>query len=254
MKNSKGLVIITIILGVLVVIMGGYIVYDSFIKNNAVIENDGSTSKNDNNNTNNSNVSISTTDGYVNITVNYAGDFIDLNKYISDFDGNDEYNNKLLNLTVSSIKINGKNHTFQFNNHPKSCSELIGNDSYNDYHNAFYIDDVKIYNQNNQGCYLERANLLTVIDNEYIGIAYNSQGGNYMKVYNENAKLVDTIEFLNIKIENNEIIYSEYEEGNGCLVNNYSYTFSNGKSSKTFKSQENNTTCNEMTGEGCCNY
>ena len=34
MKNNKGLVIITIILGVLVVLMGGYIVYDKVLNQN----------------------------------------------------------------------------------------------------------------------------------------------------------------------------------------------------------------------------
>lgn len=64
MKNNKGLVIITIILGVLVVILGGYIVYDKFIENNNNVQND--INGNQENNANESGVSkLDSTKGWV---------------------------------------------------------------------------------------------------------------------------------------------------------------------------------------------
>lgn len=262
MDNKKNIIIyIGLFLVAVVVGIIGFNIYDNIVgKNdgNDVVDNDDLEADDElqNNDVVEDNNSVKEDDNVAteifNKDISYSGDYIDLGKYVEEFNSNLDYKGKLLNLTLDNIMINGKEYVFKFNKHPQSCTENIL--YYEKGHNEFYINDKLIYSQNNQACYLEMVHLITIIDNKYIGVSYRSQGGNYMKVYNSDIELVDTIEFIGVDIENGEIVYSEYEEGNGCLVNRYSYEILNDKSVKTFKEQVSNTTCNQMTGDGCCNY
>lgn len=247
MKN-----VLIIILSVLVLALGGYIVYDKLLKDDNNLYDNYSDENNYFSGNDDTLVKVNEDDNFVDIDIKYHGDMIDLDKYVVEFNNNDEYSGKLLNLTVSSINLSGKDYIFKLINHPQSCTEM---NNYTDNHNVFYINDTKIYNQNNQACYLESVTSITVINGKYIGLVFRNQRSNYMNVYNSDAQLIDKIDFLNISINDSEIVYSEYEENNGCLVNRYSYNISvDGKPIKTFKEQVNNTTCNEFTGDGCCNW
>lgn len=259
--NKKKTIIVGIIFFVLGIIIGitAFNVYDKIIgkdkdvvsnneakenKNNDIDEEDKNTSLDD---TADNDVATEVVDKII----SYSGEYIEINKYVEEFNSDGNYKNKLLNLTVNNVILNGKEYIFKFNKHPQNCLDNVL--YYEEGHNEFYINDKKIYAQNNQACYLEMVHLITVIDEKYIGISFKSQGGNYMKIYNSNVELVDTLEFISVRVENGEVIYTEYQEGNGCLMNQYLYTIVDGKPVKTFKEQVSNTTCNQMTGEGCCN-
>ncbi|MGM9881429.1 MAG: hypothetical protein ACI31S_01115 [Bacilli bacterium] len=249
MKNNKKIIVVTIVLSILVIIMGSFIIYDKFIK-----DNDNTQINNSNENDNNNDVSLTVEDSYVNININYSGEYIDLNKYIKEFNDNEDYKNKLLNIVVSKINIGEKYYTFKLNNHPQDCLKVLAEEeTYNDNYNLFYINDKKIYQWNNQSCYLEMVKFITVIDNKYIGIYFEGQGGNYMKVYDENIELVDELEAKSISIVDGEINFTDYEKDDKeCKLNTYLYEISDGKPTKTLKERGTESYCNQMTGEGCC--
>lgn len=186
------------------------------------------------------------TDAYEKV-VHYSGDYVDLSSYIIEFDNKEENKDKLLTLVVDVIKLDEKEYKLSFKNHPQNCGNL------NDYkgYNEFYINNKLIYTQNNQACYLERVQYLTIIDNKYIGITYEGQTGNYIKVYDKDIKLVDTFRYKDIEIKNGEIVYSEFVDDTGCYLNYFGYDIVNGNITKVFKKNVKNTECNQITGEGC---
>ena len=181
--------------------------------------------------------------------VHYSAEYVDLASYIVDFDIDEDKNGKLLNLVVDGIKLDGKDYTFSFKNHPKNCGDINNYEEYN--YNQFYINDKLIYAQNNQGCYLEGIQYITIIDNSYIVLIYTRQGNDYMKIYDKDINLVDTVEYVNIEIKKDEIIYSEYSDNDGCYLNYFKYDIVNGNIINEFKKNVKNTECNEMTGAGC---
>lgn len=187
-----------------------------------------------------------------NKVLHYSGNYLDISSELTKFDNGDEYKGKLLTLTVDKIKIDGKEYTFSWKNHPQHC--VLDYDYMREGYNEFYINNKIFYAQNDQACYLEMAYYVTIINNKYIGVTFEGQGGNRMMVFDKNINLVDTLEYVNLEIRNNGIYFSEYVDDGGCVVNNYTYTIKDGKAVKTFKNKVNNTECNELTGDGCeCN-
>ena len=250
MENNKKIIVVTIIISILVIIMGSFIIYDKFIKDS---DNKQTNNSNEKDNNISNDVSLTVEDSYVNININYSGEYIDLNKYISEFNSSEKYNEKLLNLIVSKVNIEGKEYTFKLNNHPQDCLKVSAEGTYNDNYNLFYINDKKIYQWNNQACYLEMVKFITVIDNKYIGIYFEGQGGNYIKIYDKNIELIDELEAKSISIVDGEINFTDYEEyDQECKLNTYLYEISDGKTTKTLKERGTESYCNQMTGEGCC--
>ena len=181
--------------------------------------------------------------------IHYSGSYIDLSKKIIDFDDNIEHNDKLLSLTVDNIKVSGKEYTFSFKNHPQHCA--LDYNYMREGYNEFYINDKLIYSQVNQACYLERLHYVTIIDNKYIGITFEGQNGNIMYVYDGDIILVDTVDYKEININNEGILFSQYADDNGCVLYNYIYDEVDGKLMKTFKSKVNNIECDELNNKGC---
>ena len=135
--------------------------------------------------------------------------------------------------------------------HPYSCLEIIS--EYKDSYNTFYINDKKIYHQNNQACYLERISFVTDINNEYIGIYFNAQPGNYMNVYDKDINLIDKLEATDVEVINGEIVYKNYEEDDELyLINTYTYEIVEGKPIKKMKEKGTESYCDEMMGIVYC--
>lgn len=184
-----------------------------------------------------------------NKVIHYSGNYIDVSNDIIKFDNDENNKDKLLTLTVDKIKLDGKEYTFSFKNHPQHCA--LDYDYMREGYNEFYINDKMFYAQNNQACYLERVYYITIINNKYIGITFEGQGTNRLMVFDKNINLIDTLEYVNIEIKNNEIMFSEYVEDDGCVLNNYIYDIVDDKSVKIFKSKTNNNECDMMFDKGC---
>jgi len=233
-ENKKtGLIVLVTILSILVVGALCYIICDKLITdNNAEDQQEES--------------------NIITKNIEYQNKPIYFNDYIAEFENDINNKNKLLNITVNNITLGENNYTFKFMEHPYSCLEIIS--EYKDTYNAFYINDKKIYQQNNQACYLERIIFVTDINNEYIGIYFNSQPGNYMNVYDKDINLIDKLEAIDIEVVNGEIIYKNYEENDELyLINTYTYEIVDGKTIKKIKEKGTKSYCNEITGEGYCN-
>lgn len=191
----------------------------------------------------------------ISVNIKYSGDYVDLMKYIMDFDGDSQSDGKLLNLLISDVYLNDEKHVFRYVNHPQNCLSLLSSNTYGDNYNNTFIDEHQIGHQGNQACYLSAYKLLTIINYKYLGLVSSSQSGEYMSVFDKNGYLVDYLsDVIDINVKDKKIEYSDYVEENGCLVNYYSYSINEGKPIKTFIRQEENNVCNPMNGKGCCNY
>lgn len=188
--------------------------------------------------------------GNTNISIKYTGETIDLDKYITGFREKEENKGKMLNITISDINLDNKDHTYKIENYT-DCLRLIEKQAYSEDYNNFYIDDVKIEHLGNQACYLSGVDKLFVIKNKYIGIFTHSQAGNFITIYDSNAKIVDIIDLIDYEFNNDEITYHSYENEKGCYIETYLYTLKDNKGTKEFKNKEKNTQCNEMNGKGC---
>ena len=192
------------------------------------------------------------TEDKVSIDLNYIGKKLDLWKIINEFDTNDEYDGKLLDLTVTDIKIDGEEHTFKLENHPQNCIKLQLQKEYNDKHNNFYIDKTKVAHQESDGCYISALDSLAVLNKKYIAIAFRGEGNIYIAIYDDKGQKVDSIDdIIDYKLENNSIQYHEYNDNKGCYIKTVLYKIENGKPVKETTSKDLNTKCDEFRGTGC---
>jgi len=217
------LFIISFLVGYGAILVVDYVSYDD----NDVVDNDDSNDYNedvDNDDSNDYNEDVDSDDSdsleednidneskpateVYNKTIGYSGSYVSVVDEIIDFEENEKYKNKLLTLTVDNIVLDGEKYTFSLKNHPQHCA--MDYNYMREGYNEFYINDKMIYSQYNQSCYLERVHYITVINNKYIGIAFEGQNGKYMKIYDKNIKLVDTLEYSDIDFEFGEIIYAD---------------------------------------------
>ena len=184
-----------------------------------------------------------------NKVLHYSGNYLDISDEVIEFDNNNDYKDKLLTLTVDNIKIDGKEYTFSWKNHPQDC--ISGYDYMREGYNEFYINDKLFYFQSNEACYLERAYYITIINDKYIGVTFEGQMGNRMYVFDKNINLVDQVYFYKIDIKKDGIYFSQYADESGCILNNYVYDIVDGETVKIFKNMTNNNVCDEMYDKGC---
>lgn len=196
------------------------------------------------------NITEKVTENKVTIDIKYTNSRLDLGSVISKFNANQEYEGKLLDLTVTGIIIDKKEHTFKLENHPQDCLKII--DSYSNTHNNFYIDKTKFLHQGSDACYISSLDSISVINEKYIAVAFRGEGNIYIYIYDEKGKEIDSIDdIIDFKIDNDSIKYRNYDNEKGCFINTYTYNIENGKSTKKLESQEKNTKCDAFRETGC---
>ena len=202
------LFIISLLVGCGAILVVDYVSYDD----NDVVDNDDYDEDVDSDDSDNleedniDNESKPATEVY-NRTISYNGYYVSVVDEVINFEENEKYKNKLLTLTVDKIMLDGNEYTFSFKNHPQHCT--MDYNYMREGYNEFYINNKMFYSQYNQACYLERVYYVTVINNKYIGVAFEGQNGNYMKIYDKNIKLVDTLEYSDIDFEFGDIVYAD---------------------------------------------
>ena len=254
-KNKNGvialLVVLVVILAVLCVLFATDTINFKTNKSNNNQSSETTVDKIDIDTVEDSTENMQSENEFVNIEIKYSGEVVNLQKYILEFDANNEYEGKLLNLTVSNIELNGNIHNYEIKNKPQDCLRLIDKNIYNDNHYSEYIDEIKIGHMGTQACYLCAISSLFVIQNKYLGVSTSCQGGIYISIFDEKGNSIDSINVNDFKFEDNKIIYDEYVGDDGCFISKYAYTIVDGKPTKELINKEKNTTCNVMNGKGC---
>lgn len=245
-KNQNGLVWLIVILIVLVLGLAVYIVYDKVLSKDKILVNNNETGTTTTTTTvKDSSEKIQKEDLILDFdsNTNINGEYlnhIDLVPYIYE---NDSQREKINDLIIKNIKIEGKTHQIKIKNfNPEEFYDCKkGKDK------VLYFDEKVIYEPEFEACYLEGIASVIVLDDKYLVMHYEAENSGFVIILDKNGNeitLPDDIIVSSINFVNNNTIYFEgWKSGEDCYSNLYKLQIIDNKVKIDFVDSSKNTLC-----------